>query len=109
MPSSSRIAQTSSGARSANRALCSASRIACRSAGASARGWTRSACGTGAAFGGGGLVRCRRYQVACGTPAAAQAARVPILRREQGDRLVGHDFDPGSVSALSEIVSKLAI
>ena len=29
--------------------------------------------------------------------------------REQGDRLVGYDFGPGSVSALSEIVSKLAI
>ena len=36
------------------------------------------ACGTGAALAGGGLVRWRRYQVACGTPAAAHAARVPI-------------------------------
>jgi hypothetical protein len=44
-----------------------------------ARGWTRSACGTGAGFVAGGLIRCRRYQVACATPAAAHAARVPIL------------------------------
>ena len=79
MPSSSSTAQASSGARSANRLLCSASRIACRSAGASARGWTRSLCGTGADFGAAGLARCRRYQVACGTPGARQAARVPIL------------------------------
>ena len=53
--------QTSAGARSANRSLCSTFRIAVRSAGASARGWTRSACRTGAAYDGAGLVRCRRY------------------------------------------------
>jgi hypothetical protein len=78
VPSSSKVAQTSSGARSANRLLCSASRIAARSAGASARGWARSACGTGAALRAGALIRCRRYQVACATPAARHAARVPI-------------------------------
>jgi hypothetical protein len=50
------------GARSANRPLCSASRIACRSAGTSARGWSRSVCGTGACLAGGGLIRWRRYQ-----------------------------------------------
>ncbi len=44
-----------------------------------ARGWTRSACGAGAGLGCGGLIRCRRYQGACGTPTAAQAARVPTL------------------------------
>ena len=36
------------------------------------------ACGTGAACGGGALIRWRRYQVACGTPAAVHAALVPI-------------------------------
>ena len=63
---------------SANRSLGSMSRIAWRSAGSSARGWRRSRCGTGTGRGGAGLARCRRYQLACGTPAAAQAARVPI-------------------------------
>jgi hypothetical protein len=86
------------------RPLCSTFRIAGRSAGASARGWTRSACGTRAGLGSGGLIRCRRYQVACAQ--AGRRARRPGAdpRRHHGDRPVGHELDPGSVSAPSEIV-----
>src|ERR1035438_4780672 len=42
MPSSSKIAHASAGAMSANRPACSTSRMAWRSAGSSARGWSRS-------------------------------------------------------------------
>jgi len=78
MPSSSKVAQTSAGARSANRGECSASRMAWRSAAVRARGWARSRCGTGARRAGAGLARWQRYQLACATPAARHAARVPI-------------------------------
>jgi hypothetical protein len=76
--------------RSANRSLCSTSPIACRSAGASARGWIRSVCGTRAGRGGGGLVRCRRYQLACGTARGRAGRPGADLRRHHGDRLIGH-------------------
>ena len=51
------------------------------------------------------LARCRRYQLACATQAARQAARVPIRGAIDSDGLVGHELGPGSLSALSEIVS----
>src|ERR1017187_7120107 len=73
------MAQTSTGARSANRSACSTSSMAVRSAGDSARGCTRSRCGTGAGRGGAGLARCRRYQLACATPAARQACTASEL------------------------------
>ena len=108
MPSSSRTAQASSGARSANRALCSASRIACRSAGARARGWNPVRVRD----------RGRLWLLRAGpvvpVPGGLRHAGRPAGRpgadpgREQGDRLVGYDLGPGSVSALSEIVSKSA-
>jgi hypothetical protein len=46
--------------------------------GASARGWACSLCGTGVGLGAGGLIRCRRYQMACATLATGRAALVPI-------------------------------
>src|ERR1019366_4455894 len=42
-------------------------------------GCTRARCGTGAGRGGAGLARCRRYQLACATPAARQACTASEL------------------------------
>jgi hypothetical protein len=70
---------------------------------ASALGCTRSRCGTGSGRSGTGLSRCRRYQVACGTPAAAQAARVPICGASRAIA-IGHELDSCPVSVLPEIV-----
>ena len=82
--------------------------MAWRSAGARARGWARSRCGTGAGRAGAGLARWRRYQLACATPAARHAARVPIRGAIAVIASAGHGVGPGSLSALSESFSKSA-
>src|SRR5664279_4808193 len=56
MPSSSKIAHTSAGARSANLFECNTSRITSRSVPVSARGWWRSRCGVGAGRSGTGVI-----------------------------------------------------
>ena len=107
-PSSSRVAHTSAGARSANRSLCNTSRIACCSAALKARGCRRWRCATGS-----GRCRCRAFAGAAGS--SWPARRPPHRRRparprcgEFRDGLVGHGVDLGSISALSESVSKSA-
>ena len=103
MPSSSSVAHTSAGARSANRSLCSASRIACRSAGASARGWTPPGMRD--------RLRPRRRRagpvpaVVAGLRRTHRGARRPGAgpRRQRGDRVVGHGVRPRlGVLALGE-------
>ena len=90
MPSSSSVAQTSSGARSANRPLCSASRIAVRSAGSSARGWTRSRAGPAPAS---APAADPVPPVPGGLRHPGRTARRPGAdpRCQQGDRLIRHE------------------
>ena len=126
MPSSSSVAQTSSGARSANRPPVQRLAGSLRSAGpAPAAGPGRGADRRQPRAA--GLIRCRRYQVACGTPAhgtppgcrsSVPAGRSPhpsrltlLCVRALGDRLQERlQFDCTSTTkpALASSCSSLA-